>query len=501
MNANMKKSFIVFLFLTAGGVWAAGPTFPVDPATKGTCENQSGSAACTAVYSDRNALDQPSDSQTRGLAVPNRLLENDFNIFVNPGQLANYGTAYLEGWRGSNAVWGGATIPLPFGTNQKIAVFLRRPLNANSALGSVRGLFNLYPITNAANSSTTAINPNFAGPATAASYPGFDGKFDGDTFGIIDNAKKGFGNVDLMYGLPLGKINLGLRMSYSSVRRNASAGTSATVATTESYNFDTTSHDFSAGVGAQIKDLGPGYLDVAMTYGYVSTNMSFSNALTASRSESLSVASKNPLILGGLVRYVMPFGEHRLIAAVNIDSFKLPLALSGKNVLNTSTHAIDATTQALNGAFDVAFHQAFTEAKLKVIYSTGFLRNATNYDFSTATAPTAATDIFGGIVFNNAYESTLLAVPVGIAAEHQTFETLKTRIGVRKNVVSNRYTKMRTATTSYEYNTRFDADDDLIMAMGLGWTPMQKVNVDIALNADVMNPSTLFAAISARYHY
>src|SRR5690606_27532246 len=89
-------------------------------------------------------------------------------------------------------------------------------------------------------------------------------------------------------------------------------------------------------------------------------------------------------------------------------------------------------------------------------------------------------------------EKTHFYIPLGVAVEHQTFETLKTRIGVRKNVFSDKSLKDATPTQTITQATSFYLDDELLLATGFGWTPADKVQIDFALNATVLNLTTIF---------
>lgn len=464
---------ILFNLLNTTVSWAY-PSFPTDP---GAC----GDPNLPCQY-DKNAVAQPQNTTMRAMALPNRLTEGDFNTYVNPGQVVNYGTAYLEGWTGAPLAWGGAGIPLP--GNQKIAIFLRRPLNQNSALGSVKSMFD-----------TTAFKlPNTTLPNGGAGGIANNGEVNGDAFGILSTAK-GFGNLDLFYGIPLGNVNVGLRLSYANVSKAAEETTA-----TSDKKFSSSSYDVSVGLGAQIKNFFGGYLDAAVSSGYVKTSVKYDNMVTAG-SEYMYITSKTPLILGGLLRYVLPVGENKLLLAANMDTWNLPLELRGQNTAGSSTHAIDASTKAMLLNLDAAYHQTFTEAKLKIIYSAGVGYARNTYAMSTAINPSSAADIFGNTLVDNKDELINTFIPLGLAAEHQTFENLKTRIGIRKNVVSVKSRTQKVGTTTTTYDTQFSNDDELTMAMGLGWMPAQKVSFDFAMSANAFNLTTFFSAISIRYYY
>lgn len=466
MQKKLSK-LLAFLLVALPPLTAAAPPGPGDLSD----ECISAGTGQTCYLANKSAVNQPLDTQTRGLALPNRLIESDMNMFVNPGQLLNYGTAYLEGWLGANNVWGGATVPLP--GKQKLAIFIRRPQNLNSALGSAKSLFDTY------KGDLTFLN---GGGNTS-----YQGEFEGATFGIMDINKKGFGNADLMYGIGIGTLNLGLRLSYANVR-NATDSLDST--TSRNLRFSTASHNIGAGLGVQWQNLGPGYLDFAIS-GDIPISKAEWNNVIGTASENLSVQNSGAYGMGFLTRYVMPFGQDKVIAAVNIDTYKNPFEIRGTSLTNAS-RSRDAQASALNISFDVAYHQMFQEGKLRIIYSTGFGSTASKYTMADNNTPAT---------LNNSTEYSNVYMPLGVAAEHRTFETLKLRIGVRKNVLSFRKQSIKTVTTNLENNSTFYSDDELTVAMGLGWTPAEKVQLDFAMNANAFKLDTFFSAISARFHY
>lgn len=474
------KKIKLFLFLSCIGtpalLWA--DSFPLTVSDPSVCQ-QGSSDNC--YLTDKTALNQPLDTETRGLGLSNRLIESDMNMFVNPGQVVNYGTAYLEGWLGNNLVWGGATVPMP--AKQKLAVFLRRPLNSNSALGAARGLFNKYHGESAPTTAGAGLGlPALTGDG-GSNYT--NGEFNGGTFGILDTAKKGFGNVDMLYGLSLGNMNLGLRLSYASTSQSEEK-TNAT----STLKFNTSAKNVGAGLGLQWKDLGPGYLDVSVSTDIPIVRLEYDNRIAAG-TETRSVKSGTPFSLGFLGRYVMPVGKDKLILATGIDTFNVPYTISSTTTAGVATN-LEAASKALFISGDVAYHQIFLEGKLKIIYSTGV--GSTKITYTAANTANAS-------LLNSEYSITNFFIPLGVSAEHQTFESLKTRIGVRKNIASNREIADKTVTTNTTTNTSFYQDDELLVAMGLGWIPAEKVQIDFAMNANAFKLDTFFSALSARYHY
>ncbi|HRP70864.1 MAG TPA: hypothetical protein PLY93_15170, partial [Turneriella sp.] len=237
--------FLSLLLVTTPFTYLAADIQPLSDATLCNADSSPSGGGC--YLNDMNAVNQPADTQTQSLGVPNRLIENDMNMFVNPGQIMNYGTAYLEGRSSANLVWGGATVPLP--ANQKLAVFVRRPMNANSLLGSVVGLLTKYsPALNVSN------------PLNGVT---------GVQMGILDTTAKGFGNLDAMYGLSMGDMNFGFRLSYANMKNNYDK----TQTTGDISKYKISAHNIGVGLGLQWKNLGPGYLDLSL-----SSDIAFFNA-------------------------------------------------------------------------------------------------------------------------------------------------------------------------------------------------------------------------------
>lgn len=431
------------------------------------CSTEDYATTCPLI--DFNATNQPLDTETRGFAIPNRLIESDMNMFMNPGQLMNYGTAYLEGWLGANLVWGGATVPLP--ANQKLAVFVRRPLNTNSPLGATQALFNKY-----------TQNAFLTGGGA-----GFDGSFNGDDLKILEANTKGFGNLDAMYGMAMGDFNIGVRLSYANLRNNVSQNT---VLTNTDSKYKMSAHNIGIGLGVQWKNLGPGYLDVSLSSDLPFMNIDY-NTTTPTGSENLTIKSAAAPSFSLLGRYVMPVGQDRLLVAVNIDQYKVPYEVRGTELVG-ATKSEDLAVSAFNIQADAAYHQMFQDGKLKVIYSAGIGRTSVSYTNVSNSNPAA---------LDSSYEVSHIFIPVGVAVEHKTFETLKTRMGVRKNVFSSRDTIDKDVAQKTEVSRSFYGDDELVVAMGFGWVPAEKVNVDFVMNANAFNLTTFFSGVSVRYHY
>ncbi|MBV6493126.1 MAG: hypothetical protein LDLANPLL_01141 [Turneriella sp.] len=448
--------FASFLLVTVPFTYLAADIQPLSDATLCNADSSYGGSC---YLNDMNTVNQPADTQTQSLGVPNRLIENDMNMFVNPGQVMNYGTAYLEGRSSANLVWGGATVPLP--ANQKLAVFVRRPMNANSLLGSVVGLLGKYsPALNASN------------PLNGVT---------GVQMGILDTKAKGFGNLDAMYGLSMGDMNFGFRLSYANLKNNYDK----TQTNGDISKYKISAHNIGVGLGLQWKNLGPGYLDLSLSSDIAFFNASSNYTVTGVSGESTIESTALPSI-SFLGRYVTPVGQDKLILAVNVDQYKMPLEIRATD--SGVASSVDTSASAFNLALDAAYHQMLQDGKLRVIYSAGV--GSTNITYLNKASGA-----------ESSFESSHFYIPIGVAVEHLTFEAFKTRIGVRKNIFSNKSLKDATPTQTTTQATSFYLDDELLLATGFGWVPADKVQIDFALNATVLSSTMLFSSVSARYHY
>lgn len=396
----------------------------------------------------------------------------------------NYGTAYLEGWGGSAFTWGGATIPLP-SDNMKLGIFVRRPISDRHPF------YNMLTNPTAVN---TSVPPSAAAPGNQSmqklSYNGAVPILSNlSLFEAAGAPARGLGNVDAFFGMSLNSsINLGVRVGYLSASTSSTDNTAGTKSSASV-------QEPSLGLGAQIKNLGPGYLDVALSFSAPMTRLEANTA-----TNTYAAKNKFAYTTTGLVRYVMPVGQNKLIVAAAADLYNMPVEITDSNAAGSQTRISTASFTSFSA--DAAFWQSFAERKLKVIYSAGFGYIRQGYYLKTdAVTGTGGPDTLATSVDSH-FIGTHVYVPIGIAVEHQTLETLKTRIGVRKNIFAPKSTETTVSgTVTKETSGQFAFEEELMLAMGLGWTPAEKVNIDFAMNANAFKLDTFFSAISARYHY
>lgn len=471
---SMKKILGAILVVSTFSNWLHAD----DP-----CASSQAPGFCYSRITD-STVNEARETTDRAMALPNRLAENDFNAINNPSHLMNYGTAYLEGWGGSQYAWGGATIPLP-SDSMKLGVFVRRPVSDR------------HPFYNMLT-NPTAVNTSVApAAATPGNQSGQKIMYNAavpilanlSMFEAAGAPARGLGNVDAFFGMSLNSsINLGVRVGY------LSASTSATDNTTGTKS-SASVQEPSLGLGVQVKNLGPGYLDVALSFSAPMTKWESNTATN-------TYAAKNNFAYTttGLVRYVMPVGQNKLIVAAAADLYNMPVEITDSNAAGSQTRISTAKYTSLS--VDAAFWQNFAERKLKVIYSAGFGYIRQGYYLKTdAITGTGGPDTLAASV-DSQFIGKHIYVPIGVAIEHQTLETLKTRFGVRKNIFAPKSTETTVSgTVTKETSGQFAFEEELMVAMGLGWTPAEKVNIDLAMNANAFKLDTFFSAVSARYHY
>ncbi|MFO1527871.1 MAG: hypothetical protein U1F16_18005 [Turneriella sp.] len=469
----MKNKLLLTGFLLTAGSFSI---YADDP-----CISSQAPGYCSSRIVD-SSVNEARETTDRAMALPNRLSENDFNAINNPSHLMNHGTAYLEGWTAQQYAWGGATIPLPI-DNMKLGVFIRRPVSDR------------HPIFN------TFINPALIGTAAAVSDDTARIKYNTNAvpymtqLGMLNTGApaRGLGNVDAFLGMSLGQsLNIGLRVGYMSASKKDTDNTAT--GTTFQRN-ESAIQEPSVGLGVQIKNLGPGYLDVAGSFSLPSAKW---DAATATN--TYSAKNKFAYMANVLVRYVTPIGQNKLIVAAVADFYNIPMEMTDSNAAGSQKRI--STANYTSFSIDAAFWQTITDTKLKVIYSTGFGYLTQGYALKTdAVSGTGGPDTLTTSV-DSQYRATHAYIPLGVAIEHQTLETLKTRFGVRKNVFAPKTTETTAGgTVTKESSSQFAVDEELMVALGLGWTPAAKVNIDLAMNANAFKLDSFFTAISARYHY
>lgn len=445
------------------------------------CDSSQAPAFCSSRIVD-STLNEARETTDRAMALPNRLAENDFNAINNPSHLMNHGTAYLEGWTSTPYAWGGATIPLPF-DNMKLGVFLRRPISDRHPFFNMLNDPTKISAAQPASQQAAKMLYNTKVPAMAEL-----GLYDATGF-----QKRGLGNADAFLGMSLNSsINIGLRIGYLAANKK---DTDTTATGTNYVRTDASIQEPSFGLGVQIKNLGPGYLDLAVSFSMPTVKWDANTA-----TNTYAAKNKFAYTTNALVRYVTPVGQNKLIVAAAADFYNMPVEITDSNAGGSQTRL--ATGKFTSFSIDAAFWQTIADTKLKVIYSTGAGYIAQGFNLSTSSVSgTGGPDTLTTSV-DSQYKSTHFYIPLGVAIEHQTFETLKTRFGVRKNVFAPKTaeTTVNGAVTK-ESSSQFGIDEELMVAMGLGWTPAAKVNLDFAMNANAFKLDTFFSAISARYHY
>jgi hypothetical protein len=400
---------------------------------------------------------------------------NASNIWLNPAQTTEYGTAYGEVWGGGSgqANWGGATVGLPVG---RLGIFIARPYTGNTgALGLATGA----PLGGADESAV-------AGTITSA------GNAFGQTLAVIAPARNIF---DILYGAPVGdKASVGVRVSYA---LDKVENTSQTQGPSVNNKIDKKADDLNFAFGALLKDvLGMSMLDVAFDVSLVSVDNTYSDGTGAGQNANFK--SDGNVNFGFLLRPVWQKDDATCIWSFRYDRFNT----SSKGDTDTSgatagsQYAFDDKADQIS--INYAHHQKQTD-RLKMIWAGGLNWMQRTNKFTNNLAGAAGNDI-------NRKEQ-LIALPIAMALEHQTFSKAVTRFGVSHEVY--RFTKAEVndpeTAGSFTTKTNTQGRGTTLVSLGLGYKPTDDVDFDIGLNTPVFNfgsgLGTSVTRASLRYHY
>jgi hypothetical protein len=417
------------------------------------------------------------DTETSAFGISNHLLINPFNIFINPAQMTEWGTVYGELWNENAAEWGGATVQTPFG---KLGVFAGRPytgqVNATAApfiprltpqFGAVDDIYNLsvLPLTNH--------------------------------------------SVDILFGVPLGEtISVGAMLSLANSRRERKSvfeDTDTVLPGEGSAKNVQDSGDVQLTAGLLLKDLGflqAVDLSVGLAFPRVNNEYTLSEStfVADSRANSSgSLLSDNGLNVTLLARGILDVGgENRLIGAARLEMTDASSKETQSSGVTNVSFERKVKTTGMMFNLDAALHTMPYE-KLKLIYSAGLamLGGSTEVLITTGKAP-----VTGGS----------FGVPVGVSLEHQTFEKLATRFSVVTTLFSSTWgqelQEVTAANTKYTLDTwQSPVQQAATVACGFGWTPAEKVTIDVVLKANVFDLDSgagvgdIISRASVRYSY
>src|SRR3989339_581251 len=250
------------------------------------------------------------DTQSQSLGLSNFQNETAFNIWINPAQITEWQTVYGEIWGGAANTWGGANFKV---ANGHLGVFIGRPYTGT--------------VANAANGSLYGLNKAVAGPGNAA-VTGSAVVDNMTPLAITNNS------LDIFYGVPLGNLSVGARLSMANNSLNDDYSYTGSGAATSvgdgSVSSKRLTSDMQIGLGALLKEMGPfEKLDVALTIAMPSVNNSYSlscieTAATLNRlSESDELKTNAAANMSLLARGLLAMGSNKLYTTFGYQSIDI----------------------------------------------------------------------------------------------------------------------------------------------------------------------------------
>jgi len=506
----MKKYFIFLMFVFLLAMFVTSVAAYTEP---GLVTNYH---SCVKVFNVPNTAD---DTTTVSMGIDNTLIENDFNIFFNPGEMFKYGTAYGEIWDStslSTRAWGGATAKVSI---FKIAAFLGRPYAGNASqyltfvqpqTGQLQNLINAYKGFDKSIVNINGAPPAFSGEALYA-------------FDILIPQN----HIDLLLGTKLGSMGVGLKLTYANntdYRDYDIENEPAAIAGDGTIKKERASADHHITLGGLLMDLGPiKALGISFDIGMLSFKNTYEEDETVvGQSAKLTLESDNSPSIGVLVRPIMEFSFGRLIVPVYFNM--IDTSAKGTRKIDGDGDGIFTNIQAPVGDRDDSFSITDKTTKfgiltalhtkpadnLKLIYSFGFTMESRKMTAEGVTNLTGTAEINQEIKDN----SSTVNIPLGVSLEHDTLAWLKTRFGVQKLLIVSDSEEIEVKTTVGAANignnkkvmidTLRDNANELVVSFGLGVKASSRMDMDMALAAgvnDIYSFTSLIARASLRYYY
>jgi hypothetical protein len=422
-----------------------------------------------------------------GLGVANWQIEDDFNIWINPGQLSNY----------KNNVYGELGFYHASSQTDNISGLtnsISSPNQDGIATGSQWGGMNMdvsygewgvyigRPYTGAFNSSGQSIGAsplglpsfNLSGPLGMMNQ---QATISGGAFGGSGTAP-GNNRVDLFYGLHSAQP-MGLYLSYADqYNKSTLTGVSTKDEATE----------WNLGAGGIF---GGGVIDASLDLTFPSSKCG-NGAASCLGSTYKSDAGPSFALLG---RHHANMGNSKLLSTAQI------LYIDASTKDSASSNKIDETT--MGWRIDTALNSKPIPDALVVV------------GIGLAGANTEAKLNNGG----GKVTVDQLAIPVNVAIEHQTLKSLKTRFGLSKPLYNSSNCKDTTGTAVCPVTPTggggFDkqntvSDGAATASFGIGWAVMDNLNIDAVINQDILFSGTymisgvaetLSSKLSATYRF
>lgn len=417
-----------------------------------------------------------------GLGVANWQIEDDFNIWINPGQLSNYknniygemgiyqapqpatGNAITNPNQDgilSGSQWGGMNMDVSYG---EWGVYIGRPYTGSTNFNTGTGV-------------ATAIG---AAPLGIRSF-GLSGPLNMMNQSAGSGTAPGNNRVDLFYGLHSAQP-IGLYLSYADqYTKNTLGGVSGKDEATE----------WNLGAGGIF---GGGVIDASIDLTFPSSKCSDGAGLTACGANTFkSDAGPSVAVLG---RHHANMGNSKLLTTGQI----MYIDASTKDSSGSGIKVDDTT---LGWRIDTALNSKPIPDAL-VVVGIGLAGSNREAKYNQG---------IGKITLDN------LAIPVNVAIEHQTLKSLKTRFGLSKPLYNSSNCKDTTGAANCPVTLisvgTFDksntvSDGAATASFGIGWAVMDNLMIDAVINQDILFSGTymisgisetLSSKLSATYRF
>lgn len=427
------------------------------------------------------------DTASKSLAIPAVLLENDFNSFFNPSQLVNYGTLYGEVLQAGP--WGGATIPLP--NDAKLAIFLGRPYQTPSVS------LNLAPFTAS----------EAAGDLAVIDSSGFSAIGNGPFTSVDFSLPALYNHIDILFGKRLANgTAIGIKYAYAGNASSSGQDQKKTSGWTSSVKRSLADHHLT--LGLLLPEVVATYLDASLDIGWIWLRNTWDAEDTAGGETGRAAWSAGGLpSFSLLLRPVLVKGDNTYIASLNLSYQNADSAIK----LQDDADGDGAYDNAADGTFNLTLkNSAFVPTllfaahtkpfeHLAVIYSSGFIGR---FISSTAVGVHEGSALASFLDYTEKGSSQRITIPIGVSGQFQPVRWAKLRLGVNKDfVVFNRSRSQDDAG-----NKTVDAPEgalagELLTSMGVGFTPVEKLEIDLSIATAAFALNSLIGSASVRFHY
>ena len=461
---------------------------------------------------------QVQDGQAKAMALSNRLLLNDYNLYLNPSRIMQANGIYMEGWTGEENVWGGTVLSVPIkAVEMKGGVFFRRVENITS------------PIFNLAKEPVSGKAVDFASMVPSGkdvlgaidkdsawfdSETGFSSTTVPSELAKGKDKNKGFGNIDLFYGVKIWEIDIGLMGGFSSIQNK----NSQQLADGSYRNLTYSTGKTYWGLGVDLASFGSFSADLSCTmakytfsYKYAAaTSSTYPVAGSENLSESFNMKSKESKELDVLLRLIYSMEKMKFFGVFQYQKYDIPVLVSGKQC-NSTDPAVQTVLYGTSYSllsFETALHHTVSD-KGTVIYTMGYYQIQENLTKATDTSPIASDgSIWGNTAINDSRDTVIKLFSLGVATEYAVGETVKLRTGMKKYVYAPESSKFKGAgNAQYDNSKQFSSTDRFYISAGLSWKPIDAITADFIIETAYVtfsqkeDSSPLAAGVSLKYSF